>query len=287
MFTYDLASGAPTPWTRASAQDDGVVPELVRVESLDGVEVPAWIYRAPHEGPRPAVLWIHGGPEEQSRPSFDPIIQFLARELGVTVVAPNLRGSLGYGRTYAQLDDGARREDAIRDVGAVLEWLAADAAIDAERVGIHGASYGGYVVLASLAAYPDRLTAGCDVVGISSFVSFLENTRAYRRALRRREYGDESDEEMRAFLASISPLARADRIRAPLFVAHGANDPRVPVAEALQIADAVRAGGHEVWLMVAPDEGHGFSRRANRDAFYRLFARFWERHLLAAAPTEG
>lgn len=287
VCTYALDRDELVRWTSTPAPGTPIEPVLTEVESFDGVPVPALVYRPRTEGPHPVLLWIHGGPEEQHRPTYNPIIQYVAGELGVAVVAPNVRGSRGYGRTFLSLDDGLRREDAIRDVGAVLDWVAAQPDLDAARVGIHGASYGGFVVLASLARYPDRFVAGSDLVGISDIATFLENTRPYRRDLRRLEYGDESDPETRVFLDAISPLSRAHLIRAPLLVAHGANDPRVPVGEALQITDAVREAGTEVWLMVAPGEGHSFARRPSRDAFYRLFSRFLERHLLGRGASEA
>jgi dipeptidyl aminopeptidase/acylaminoacyl peptidase len=159
--------------------------------------------------------------------------------------------------------------------------------LDAARVGIYGGSYGGYIVLASLAAYPDRLVAGCDLVGIANLVSFLENTRGYRRELRRAEYGDEREPDVRAVLERLSPITNVAQIRAPLFVAHGANDPRVPVDEAEQIVAALRERGQEVWYMLAPTEGHGFRKAINRDTFYGLMATFFERHLLGEAAEAG
>jgi dipeptidyl aminopeptidase/acylaminoacyl peptidase len=196
------------------------------------------------------------------------------------VIAPNVRGSDGYGRRYRSLDNGSLRLDAVRDIGSILDWIATRRELEAARTGIYGVSYGGYMVLASLVEYGDRIAAGCDVVGISSMISFLSGTSAYRRDARRAEYGDERDETLREFLDSISPLTNAARIRSPLFVAHGANDPRVPLAEAEHIVKAVRDGGNEAWYMMAPDEGHGFRKRRTRDTFYQLMATFFEKHLL-------
>src|SRR5690606_24812396 len=175
----------------------------------------------------------------------------------------------------------------IDDVGAVLDWLEARPEFDATRVGIYGASYGGFLVLASLVTYPDRFVAGCDVVGIANLVTFLENTRGYRQALRRPEYGDERDPATREFMLAISPLTHVDRIEAPLFVAHGANDPRVPVSEAEQIVNALRERGKDVWYMLAPTEGHGFRQQINRDTFYVAMAMFFERYLLDGAAQPG
>src|SRR5690606_30568879 len=206
-----------------------VEPSLERAPSSDDLEVPLVFYRPRGDGPFPALLWMHGGPEAQARPEFNPIIQYFVSR-GIAIIAPNIRGSTGYGRRYRSLDNGVLRAGAITDVGAVLDWLEGRPDIDTTRVGIHGVSYGGFMVLASLAAYPERFVAGCDVVGIANLVTFLENTRGYRQALRRPEYGDERDPDVRQFMEELSPINHVDRIEAPLFVAHGANDPRVPVS---------------------------------------------------------
>ncbi len=283
VFTYDVDLEKLVRWTESEVgglpRNRFVGVSIERLPSFDGLEIPALYYRPRGPGPFPVVLWIHGGPEDQSRPAFEPLIQYLVSERKIAVVAPNLRGSDGYGQRYLSLDDRTRRHDVIRDVGAVLDWIGRRGELDEQRVGIHGASYGGYVVLASLVEYGKRLAAGSNVVGISNFVSFLENTRDYRRDLRRVEYGDESDPETRAYLESISPLARADRIESPLLIAHGANDPRVPVEEAEEMVRAVRAGGSEVWYFLAQGEGHSFRRRRTRDAFYAVLASFYGRYL--------
>ena len=283
-FTLDLDRGELTRWTRSELggldEADLRTPELVRIESFDGLQVPAFVYRPEGEGPHPVVVFIHGGPEAQARPKFSGLAQYLVREEGMAVVIPNVRGSNGYGKTYLSLDDGMKREDSVRDIGAVLDWIEADPTLDEERVAVRGGSYGGYMVLASLVMHGDRIKAGVDNIGISNFVTFLENTKAYRRDLRRVEYGDERDPEMRAFLEEISPLNHANEIESALMVSHGANDPRVPVGEAEQIVAAVRGSGHEVWLMVAMDEGHGFRKKSNRDLFYELTVMFLRHQLI-------
>jgi dipeptidyl aminopeptidase/acylaminoacyl peptidase len=287
-FSYDVRARRVSRWTESEMggldPQVFVEPELVRFPSFDGRSIPAFYYRprprpgAP-PGPVPVVVSIHGGPEAQARPWFSPITQYLAAEAGIAVIAPNVRGSDGYGKGYLALDDGRLREDSVRDVGALLDWIGTRPELDAGRVAVYGGSYGGYMVLASLVHFGERLRAGVDVVGIANFVTFLENTAPYRRDLRRVEYGDESEPGMRAFLAEISPVGRVDRIRSALFVAHGANDPRVPAAEAEQIVGAVRAGGQDVWYMLARNEGHGFLRKSNRDRFTELSVLFLERHL--------
>ncbi|MBX3272888.1 MAG: S9 family peptidase [Sandaracinaceae bacterium] len=286
-FTYELARRRLVRWTESEIgglDPAGFVePELVRYPSFDERLIPAFFYRPRGDGPFPVVVLIHGGPEAQARPWFSPLVQYLARESRIAVAVPNVRGSDGYGKAYLQLDDGVLREDSVRDVGALLDWLAMREDVDPRRVAVFGGSYGGYMVLASLLHFGERLRAGVDLVGISNFVTFLENTRAYRQDLRRAEYGDERDPEMRAFLTRISPLTRAAEIRSALFVAHGANDPRVPVSEAEQLVAAVRASGQEVWYMLARDEGHGFRRKENADRFLQLGVMFLEQHL---APRE-
>lgn len=283
-FTLNLDDGELTRWTRSELgglnEDDLVSPELIRLESFDGLEIPAFVYRPEGDGPHPVVIFVHGGPESQARPKFSGLAQYLVREEGIAVVIPNVRGSNGYGKSYLALDDGPdKREDSVRDIGAVLDWIDADAGLDEGRVAIRGGSYGGYMVLASLVMHGERLTAGIDNIGISNFVTFLENTKAYRRDLRRVEYGDERDPEQRAKLEEISPSNHASEIRSALFVSHGANDPRVPVGEAEQIVEAVRANGHDVWLMIALDEGHGFRKKTNRDLFYELTVMFLRHQL--------
>jgi dipeptidyl aminopeptidase/acylaminoacyl peptidase len=176
------------------------------------------------------------------------------------------------------------REDAFRDIGALLDWIATQPELDQSRVMVYGGSYGGYMVLASLMHYSDRLRGGVNIVGISDFITFLENTESYRRDLRRVEYGDERDPQMRAFFERISPLRNAERITAPLFVIHGQNDPRVPVSEAEQIVREVRANGYPVWYMNALNEGHGYARRENQDLMRDLVVLFFQEHLLPARP---
>ncbi|HTE49407.1 MAG TPA: alpha/beta fold hydrolase [Kofleriaceae bacterium] len=291
IYALELATGRLERWTTSLAGDPDrfLVPERIRITSFDGLGVPAYYYRPRGPGPFPVLLWMHGGPEDQHRPTFDPIIQYFAAERGIAVIAPNVRGSDGYGRRYRSLDNGPLRADAVRDVGAFLDWIASRAELDAGRVGIYGASYGGYMVLAALVEYGDRIAAGCDLVGLSNLVSFLAGTSAYRQDSRRAEYGDERDPAAREALQALSPLTGAARIRSPLFVAHGANDPRVPLAEAEQIVKAVRQSGVEAWYMVAPDEGHGFHKRRTRDTFYQLMAAFFEMHLLGprSGPGDG
>ncbi len=284
-FTFDIARNTLTRWTQSELggldASRFVEPELVHVKSFDGRAIPAFYYRPKGPGPFPVVIDIHGGPEAQARPGFSPMTQYLVTELGVSVLVPNVRGSDGYGKSYLLLDNGEKREDSVKDIGAMLDWLGTRAEIDASKVGVYGASYGGYMVLASLAHYPTRIRAGIDVVGIANFVTFLENTSEYRRNLRRVEYGDERDPTMRAKLLAISPANQVKAMQSALLVAHGANDPRVPVSEAEQVVRAVRDQGHPVWYMLARNEGHGFRKKTNRDQLMALMAMFWRENLRA------
>jgi dipeptidyl aminopeptidase/acylaminoacyl peptidase len=279
VFVYDFGKRTLSRWTESEVGGLDTarfpLPELVSFASFDGLEVPAWVYRPAGAGPHPVIVNIHGGPEAQSQPVFNSLFSYWTNELGAAVVSPNVRGSSGYGKTYLQLDNGKLREDSVKDIGALLDWIAAQPDLDQERVIVYGGSYGGYMVLASLVHYDDRLLGGVSVVGISNFVTFLENTESYRRDLRRVEYGDERDPEMRAFLEAISPLNNAEQITSPLFVAQGFNDPRVPYTESEQIVREVRGNGVEVWYLLAMDEGHGFAKKPNRDYFQAATSMFF------------
>ncbi len=292
IHVIDLASGKRTQWTQSEVggldASKFVAPTLVRFPTFDQSEgkprtIPAFYYRPTNARPGakfPVVINIHGGPESQAFPSFNPSFQFMANELGMAVLVPNVRGSSGYGKTYLTLDNAEKREDSVKDIGALLDWIATQPELDAGRVGVMGGSYGGYMVLASLVHYGDRIRAGVDVVGISHFGTFLDNTESYRRDLRRAEYGDERLPEMKAVFDRISPLNNAGSIKSPLFVAQGRNDPRVPYTEAEQIVKAVRANGQPVWFLMYADEGHGFKKKSNSDYFGAATIKFWQEHLL-------
>ena len=285
VFSVDFGSRQLTRWTMSEIgglrRDQLAQPTLIAYESFDGRSIPAFVYRPPEGGPHPVIVNIHGGPEGQARPGFSPSTQFYLNELGAAVIFPNVRGSAGYGKSYLKLDNGRAREDSVRDIGALLDWIAEQPDLDADRVAVIGGSYGGYMVLASLVHYGDRLRAGVERVGISNFVTFLENTQPYRQDLRRAEYGDERDPDMRAFLWSISPLNRVAEIDTPLLISQGLNDPRVPATESEQIVAALKARGVPVWYVLANNEGHGFSRKANRDYLTAVTAQFLKTRLLA------
>jgi len=283
VYVYDLAAQALTRWTESEVggldTDRFIAPELVRYQSFDGRDIPAFVYKPREPGPHPVVIQIHGGPEGQYRPDYSAYEQYWASEMGVAVIAPNVRGSSGYGKSYVSLDNGRKREDSVKDIGALLDWIAEQPDLDESRVVVFGGSYGGYMVLASMVHYSDRLMGGIDIVGISNFVTFLENTRDYRKAVRRPEYGDERDSEMRDFLESISPANHAEEITKPLLVIQGKNDPRVPVTESEQMVREIREAGGEVWYLMAENEGHGFSKKSNRDTQMAVIMMFLE-HLL-------
>ena len=289
VFVHDVTRNRTERWTASELGGIDVERlrrfDVVEYPTFDEVEpgrrrtIPAMIVRPAGEGPFPVVVIIHGGPEGQARPRFSTYNALIAGELGAAIIRPNVRGSTGYGRTYTLLDNGEKREDSVKDIGALLDWIKAQPDLDESRVAVLGASYGGYMVLASAVHYSDRLRAAVDVVGISNFVTFLERTKAYRRDLRRVEYGDERDPKMRAFLQSISPLNRAEAIRIPMLVIQGLNDPRVPATESEQIVRRLRERGQDVWYMLAKDEGHGFRKKENRDASLAAMLLFLQKYL--------
>lgn len=290
VYSLNLKRNTFTRWTYSEIGSidttNFTIPELIHYPTFDSCAgkqrmIPAYLY-TPHnsKAPFPVLIDIHGGPSGQYTPAFSPLTQFLVTELGIAVVAPNVRGSTGYGKVYNALDNFYDRENAVKDIGALLDWIAQQPDLDASQVCIAGGSYGGYMVLAALVHYSDQLVCGIDVVGISSFVTFLENTGAYRQDLRRSEYGDERDPDMRRFLESISPLTNAPKIKKPLLVVQGLNDPRVPVTEAEQIVKAVRKNGVDVWYLLAEDEGHGFGKKSNRDFYQYVKILFLKQYLL-------
>lgn len=287
-FSVDPKTLKVTRWTESETGGldvtQNVEPELVKVNSFDGLEVSGFLYRpdpAKFPGKRPLIMNVHGGPEAQSRPGFMGRTNYLLNELGVAVFFPNVRGSTGYGKTFVSLDNGPfKREDSVRDMGAFLDHLARDATLDPARFGLTGGSYGGYMCYAAAIHYADKLRANLCVVAISNFVTFLENTQDYRRDLRRVEYGDERVPEQRAKLVEISPLTRVAEIRKPLFVVTGANDPRVPASEADQIVAAVRKNGGTAWHLVGTNEGHGFAKKENADYNFWASLLFWQQYLL-------
>lgn len=276
LYSLD-GGGRVTQWTRSYAPpgvDTASFPDqaIVRWKSFDGRMISGLMTLPPARftGKRPVMVAIHGGPEAQATVGFLGRANYYVNELGTAVIEPNVRGSAGFGKTFLSLDDGMKREDSVKDIGALLDWIAMQPNLDASKVIVTGGSYGGYMSLAVSTHYAERIAGSIDVVGISNFVTFLQNTESYRRDLRRVEYGDERDPAMRAFLEKISPLTNASRITKPLFVVQGKNDPRVPYTEAEQIVAKARGNRTPVWYLRAENEGHGFARKENAD--YQFYA---------------
>jgi dipeptidyl aminopeptidase/acylaminoacyl peptidase len=287
VYTLDPATKKVERWT--FSETGGLnpqtfsEPELVSWKSFDGRQITGFLYKpsaAKFSGKRPVVIDIHGGPEGQERPGYLGRDNYLINELGVAMVLPNIRGSTGYGKTYVKLDNGFLRENSYKDIAALIDWIRARPDLDADRIMVQGGSYGGHMTLAVSTYYSDRIRCAVDVVGPSSLVTFLENTSGYRRDLRRVEYGDERDPKMRAFLEKIAPLNNAEKIRKPLFVIQGANDPRVPLSESEQMVKKIRGAGTPVWYLMAKDEGHGFSKKSNRDFEFYATIQFMKEFLL-------
>ena len=279
VYVIDVKDAKLTRWTESKVEGVDTTKfrdaEPIAWKSFDGLEIRGFIVRPPptFTGKRPVLITIHGGPESQARPGFLSRWNYFVNELGIAVVEPNVRGSSGYGKTFVALDNGMKREDSVKDIGALLDWIATQPDLDAKRVVVEGGSYGGYMVLGVATMFPERIAGVIDVVGVANFVSFLENTESYRRDLRRAEYGDERDPAMREFLTRISPVNNAHKIRAPLYIVHGKNDPRVPYTEAEQIVAAAKKNNVPVWYLLADNEGHGFARKANADFhFYSMVA---------------
>jgi len=286
IYSLDVKSGKVERWTESETgglnTESFSEPEMFKVNSFDGTPISGFIYRpdtGKFPGKRPVIISIHGGPESQSRPGFQSRNNYYLNELGIAIVYPNVRGSAGYGKTFLTRDNGLKREDSVQDIGAIIKWIRQDQLLDFDRVAVMGGSYGGYMVLACMIHYP-HLRCGIDVVGISNFLTFLKNTQDYRRDLRRVEYGDERDANMREFLEKISPMTNADKIKKPLFVVQGKNDPRVPMSESEQMVKNIRDRGGKVWYLMAKDEGHGFGKKKNADYQFLASILFLKEHLL-------
>jgi dipeptidyl aminopeptidase/acylaminoacyl peptidase len=286
VYSIQLTTKKLTRWTQSETGYADAAsfsePELVRWKSFDGLSLSGFLYlprKAGFQGPRPVIVNIHGGPESQFKPVYLGQLNYLINELGCAILFPNVRGSNGYGKTFLDLDNGFKREDSVRDIGALLDWITRQPGLDKDRVMVTGGSYGGYMTLACMTHYNDRFRCALDVVGISNFVTFLENTQGYRRDLRRVEYGDERDPKMREFLTRISPTTNAAKITRPMFIVQGHNDPRVPFTEATQMVEVIRRNQGPVWYLEAADEGHGFAKKANRDIQFAATVLFVKEHL--------
>jgi acetyl esterase/lipase len=287
VYTWDMHKNRIARWTESETggipASRFVEPELVRWKTFDGRELTGFLYLPDAKqfpGPRPVIINIHGGPEAQSRPTFLGRINYFINELGCAILSPNVRGSAGYGKNFLKLDNGFKREDCYKDISTLLNWIGTRSDLDASRIMVVGASYGGHMTLAVAYNYADRIRCALDVVGISNLKTFLEHTESYRRDLRRAEYGDERDPKMAEFMERIAPLNNAVKITKPLFVVAGANDPRVPKSEGDQIVDTLKKQGTPVWHLVAKDEGHGFAKKKNADFQFYATVQFVREYLL-------
>ena len=285
-YSLDTKTGKLERWTfsetgglNTSALPE---PELVHWKSFDGRMISGFLYRPPARftGKRPVIVQIHGGPESEFRPGFLGRNNYYLNELGITLIYPNVRGSAGYGKTFLTLDNGFKREDSYKDIGALLDWIKTRPDLDGDRIMVTGGSYGGHMTLAVATYYPEKIRCAVEIVGMSNLVTFLEHTKAYRRDLRRVEYGDERDPKMREFMERTAPLNNVQKVTHPLFIVAGKNDPRVPVGEGEQMVAALKQKGVPVWWLMAKDEGHGFAKKKNADFQFYATVRFVEEYLM-------
>ena len=284
-YSLEVNTGKLERWTSSETAvktEEFPQAELVTWKTFDGKMISGFLYKpaAKFTGRRPVMVMIHGGPEGQSQPNFLGRYNYLLNEMGIALIYPNVRGSTGYGKTFSLLDNGFKREDTYKDIDALFDWIATRADLDADRIAVMGGSYGGHMTLAVSTFYSGRIRCSVDIVGMSNLVTFLEHTEAYRRDLRRAEYGDERDPKMREFLERIAPMNNIEKIKKPLLVIAGKNDPRVPVSESQQIADALKKQGTPVWLMIAKDEGHGYRKKPNQDFQFYATVEFLQQYLL-------
>ncbi len=284
-YSLDIATGKLERWTTSEAAvktDSFQNAELIKWKSFDDKMISGFLYRPPAKfsGKRPVLVVIHGGPEGQSQPTFLGRSNYYLNELGIALIYPNVRGSTGYGKTFSLLDNGFQREDTYKDINTLFDWIATQPELDASRICVTGGSYGGHMTLAVSTFYSDRIRCSVDIVGMSNLVTFLEHTEAYRRDLRRVEYGDERDAKMHEFLEKIAPMNNIEKIKKPMMVVAGRNDPRVPVSESEQIADGLKKQGTAVWYLMAKDEGHGFRKKANQDFQFYATVEFLKEYLL-------
>ncbi len=287
VYSLDTSSGKMERWTYSETGGLNTAtfaePQLIKWQTFDGKTLSGFLYspdRNKFPGKRPVIVNIHGGPEGQSRPGFQGRNNYFITELGVAVLFPNVRGSTGYGKTFLDLDNGMHRDDTYKDIGALLDWIKQNPNLDGDKIMITGGSYGGHMTYAVAAFYSDKICCSLPVVGITSLVTLLEHTEAYRRDLRRVEYGDERDPRMREYLEKIAPLNNSDKIRKPLFAVVGKNDPRVPWTESRQLLDKLKNSGVTTWFLMANDEGHGYAKKKNQDFQFYATIMFVRQFLL-------
>jgi dipeptidyl aminopeptidase/acylaminoacyl peptidase len=272
VYSININSEKLIKWTNLKNPDvsNFLPPEIVSYPTFDTIKnqkrtIPCYYYKPKGIGPFPVVISIHGGPESQYWPYFSPTITYIVKYLHCAVLAPNVRGSNGYGKTWLSLDDGYRRENAVKDIGALIDWIEMQPLLDKRKIAVMGGSYGGYMSLASMVHFGPRLKAGIDLYGISNFITFMQKTRGSRVDLRRVEYGDERDSLMCQFMQKISPLTNVAKIKKPMLIIQGANDSRVPAFESEQIVNELKKNKIPVWYLLFNDEGHGFNKKKNKD----------------------
>jgi dipeptidyl aminopeptidase/acylaminoacyl peptidase len=286
VFELNVETSQLTRWTESELglMDASKLqePKLITWNSFDQKQISGYLYKASPKfsGKRPVIIIIHGGPEGQARPNFIGRNNYYLNELGISLIYPNVRGSSGYGKTFLDLDNGIKREESVRDIGALIDWISRQPDLDANRIMVMGGSYGGYMTLAVSYLFSDRITCAVDIVGISNFNTFMKNTEAYRRDLRRVEYGDERDPKIAEFFEKIAPLNNTDKIKKPLFIVQGGNDPRVPYTESVQMKEKITQNGGTVWFLMAKDEGHGFRKKPNQDFEFYSVIEFINRFLI-------
>ncbi len=291
VYEYATDSKTLTRWTESELGGMDLSgmkePTLISWKSFDGRMISGYKYSpaAKFSGKRPVIINIHGGPEGQSTPVFAGRLNYFLNEMGVCIIFPNVRGSSGYGKTFLDLDNGMKREESVKDIGALIDWIALQPDLDKDRIMVTGGSYGGYMTLAVSYMYSDKIRCSLDVVGISNFNTFMKNTEAYRRDLRRVEYGDERDPAMAAYFEKIAPINHVNMIKKPLFIVQGGNDPRVPLTESIQMKDKIQQNGGTVWYLMAKDEGHGFRKKNNVDIQFYATVSFIEKYLLNPQPV--
>ena len=284
-YSIDIKAGKVDQWTfseSALKTGDFSLPELARWKSFDGKTISGVLYRPPVKfwGKRPVLVIIHDGPEDQSRPEFVGQNNYFLNELGIALLYPNVRGSSGYGKVFSQLDHGFRREDSYKDIGSLLDWIATRPDLDAEHIAIAGTGYGGHMALVISGLYGDRIRCSMDVAGASNLATFLDRAEGYRHDLLRAKFGDERDPAMREFLERIAPIRNVAKMKKPVLVIAGQNDPRVPLGESEQMVAALKGHGTTVWYLMAKDEGHGFRKKFNQDFQFYASIVFLEEYLL-------
>jgi len=287
VYSVNIRTGKVDRWTESETGGLNTAqfrePKLINWKSFDGRTITGFLYQPDPQkfpGKRPVIVNIHGGPEGQSRPVFLGRGNYLIDELGIAMVYPNVRGSTGYGKEFTKLDNGFHRDDTYKDIGALLDWIGQQPDLDPDRIMAFGGSYGGHMTWAVAAFYNDKIRCALPIVGMSNLVTFLEHTEAYRRDLRRVEYGDERDPAMRAYLEKIAPMNHLDAMHKPIFAVVGKNDPRVPWTESRQILDKLNAQGTKTWFLMANDEGHGYAKKKNNDFLFDAEVLFIQKYLL-------